>query len=83
MDNDDKTITPDETMVEAPAPPEQPKTTVEGFLYSLGSVIRNLRTTYRISENGALKLVQFGLEYDLSRRHMRQEESVGSEASDQ
>ena len=82
MENEDKTIAPEETK----APPvkiEQPTTTVEGFLYGLGSVVSNLRARYRMSENASLKLVQFGLEYDLSRRHMRQEESVGNEASDQ
>lgn len=80
MDNNDTITAPEET--EASAPPERRTTTVEGFLYNLGSVVRNLRTTYRISENSALKLVQFGLEYDLNRRHMSQEESVGTSASD-
>lgn len=81
MDNEDKTQDPEKAEV-TPAPTERPTTTVEGFLYNLGSVVRGIRTTHRLSENSALKLVQFGLEYDLNRRHMRQEDSVGTSASD-
>lgn len=83
MDNDDQTTIPEEVPAPTPAPSGPPMTTVEGFLYGLGSTVSNLRTKYRLSENASLKLVQFGLEYDLSRRHMRQEDTVGNEASNQ
>ncbi len=80
MDNEDKTITPDE-IEETPPTPETPKTTVQGFLHGLGSLVSDIRKQYRMSENGALRLVQFGLEYDMNRRQMSREENVG-EASD-
>jgi len=73
MDSEDQNNIPGEVQKAT----QPPKTTVEGFLYSLGNVVSNLRREYKFSENGALKVVQAGLEYDLNRRHMSQEETVG------
>ena len=57
-----------------PLPPRQQQTTVEGFIYSLGSVVSNLRTRHRLSENAAVKVTQVALEYDMNRRAYSQPE---------
>ena len=61
--------------------PTKPTTTVEGFISSLGGVVSNLRKQYRLTENGAIKVIQVALEYDLNRRSFPQQEVNVGEAS--
>ena len=70
MDNDnanDTAVTP-----AIPEPPVAPKTQSLGeFIESLAEVGSNLRKVYRLSENGAYKLIDLAMQYDLRRRDQR------------